>query len=198
MSSLNLEEETKEITLTLVAQDGTRIECPYEWCKLSKLITITFEDAQSTEIEFNEHIATGDLLRIIVDYFSIRKGEAAPLVEDPLEFAEMRKVTTEENAQFIDNLFTTYGIYMLYDVTNIANYLDCASLLNLCCAKIASLVKNKPIKDMPSILNPENRKKGVNGSYIKPDTVAVSAPVTPATPVEDAEEDAEDDEEMQE
>jgi hypothetical protein len=177
---MNLEDELAPQTVTLIAGDGTKVECNYDWCKLSKLIQVACDDGQTTEVPFNDQIANGDLLQHIVQYFTLRKGEAAPLIEDPLEFAEMSKVTVEENAKFIDDLYTNKGVYFLYDITNAANYLGMTCLLNLCCAKIASIIKNQPIKDIPTILNPEKRVKGPNGNYL-PATSCSTSTTTSST-----------------
>jgi S-phase kinase-associated protein 1 len=160
MSSLNLEDDAQQLNITLTSQDGFSVEIPLEWCKLSKLITETVEsDAECKQIAFGEHIPCKEYLEVIVQYLTMCKGVAPSPIEEPLEFAEMSKVTTSENAQFIDTLYSTKGIYFLYDTISVANYLAINSLLNLTCAKVASIIKNQPLKDLPAILNPQNKPK---------------------------------------
>lgn len=54
------------------------------------------------------------------------------------------------------NLNKDFNIYDLKNLTNAANYLDINDLLELCCAKIASILKGKSKEEMRSLINLEN------------------------------------------
>lgn len=98
-------------------------------------------------------------LEMAVAYMNQNKTKVSEIIPKPLQSTNMAQVTNEADAKFIDNFYSTDGIYALYDLTAAANYLDMKSLLSLICAKIASLVKGKPRADITRILDPENRAK---------------------------------------
>ena len=154
---LSLEQDTN---ITLISQDGYEAQISLEFCKLSKLIDETVQsDPDCKSISFGEHIPCKEYLQTIVEYLTLRKGVAAEPIEEPLEFPQMSKVTDKDSAVFIDELYTSKGIYFLYDIISVSNYLAITSLLNLSCAKVASLVKNVPITQLPGILNPLRKPK---------------------------------------
>ena len=66
-------------------------------------------------------------------------GESPKEIEKPITSNEMKNLTDEWSSTFIDKL-------SLEDVTNLtvaANYMGINSLLDLCCAKVATLCKDK-------------------------------------------------------
>jgi len=157
MSSLSLDEDPTDVILTIQAADKSVIEVPYQYAKLSKLIaTIHEQDPTSRFLEFSQ-IPNKQLLDCIGEYFQLRKGLAAPMIAAPIDHAEMEKNTDVLNANYVDHMFATLGIYTFNELINVANYLDIPSLFNLCCAKIAAICRNKTLTELPKILNPENR-----------------------------------------
>jgi Skp1 family, dimerisation domain/Skp1 family, tetramerisation domain len=83
----------------------------------------------------------------VLDYLKhIDSGNAAPDIEKPLRSNDMRDVTTEFYAKFIDLDDDT-----VQDIILAANYLDIKDLLALGCAKMGSVIRGLTI--------PEFRKK---------------------------------------
>jgi len=67
-------------------------------------------------------------------------------ISRPIKSTDMRQIVGEWDAAFIE-----MEQKMLFDVILAANYMDIPSLLDLGCAKIASMIKNKSpdeIKDL--------------------------------------------------
>ena len=103
-----------------------------------KLIT-----KEGKEIEVSKKaIELSDLLKNaekIKEYLTHFNGIAPPEIEKPLSNNEMKNVTDEWSAGFINKL----TIEELVNLTVAANYMGINSLLDLCSAKIASLCKDK-------------------------------------------------------
>ena len=88
------------------------------------------------------------ILRIISDEKSIEKvgdylthfnGVAPADIEKPLTQNEMKNLTDEWSANFVDKL----TMEELVNLTVAANHMGINCLLDLCCAKIASMCKDK-------------------------------------------------------
>lgn len=106
--------------------------------EVSVLIKNTLQDASIDDpiplLEVEDKI----LIKII-EYLEHFNGTAPPEIEKPLKSPILKEVTDEWSANFIDNL----TLEILVDLTVAANYMEIQALLDLCCAKIASMCKDK-------------------------------------------------------
>ena len=162
MSSLSLDAPDTERQMRLLTKDGGVFEISLEYAKLSQLVCTALEsDSQAEELplDFESGQLTGATLQHIINFLNAKKGQASRDIPEPLPSSVMKDVVDEVDATFIDDLYDTHGIYVLYDVISAANYMSIKSLLQLGCAKVAAIVKNKPIRDLESVLNPEKRQK---------------------------------------
>ncbi len=103
-------------------------------------------------------------LRRIVDFLRHHKGVKPDDILHPLRSTTMSDVCSAWDAAFIDLVDET-GRQELYNLTAAAEYLLIPSLRDLCCAKIAALIKGKPTGQLHKILKPEKagfsaREKG--------------------------------------
>ncbi len=160
--SLSLEACDSDREIKLITKDGGVFALPLKFAQLSELVNTAIEsdpNADELPLDFESGYLNSTVLQLIVKYLNIRKGEQVSDVPEPIPSSKMSDFVNFEDAKFIDDLYDEHGIYVLYDVISAANYLHIKNLLQLGCAKLAALVKNKPVKDIPAILNPENRKK---------------------------------------
>ena len=91
------------------------------------------------------------ILEKVVTFCSHLRDNNAPEIEKPLRSANISDVTTPWYAEFI-NLEQE----VLFEIILAANYLDIKSLLELSCAKVASLIKNKSIQEIRKFFSIEN------------------------------------------
>ena len=97
----------------------------------------------------------------IIEYLTHFNGETPKEIEKPLLSKEMKEITDEWSADFIDKLSTVE----LANLTAAASYMGIDCLLNLCCAKIVSLCKGKDeeqifkIFNVPGKITEEEKKK---------------------------------------
>lgn len=75
----------------------------------------------------------------ILEYLEHFNGTTPSEIEKPLKSQVLKEVTDEWSANFIEA--TT--LELLVDLTVAANYMEIQCLLDLCCAKIASMCKDK-------------------------------------------------------
>jgi alkylhydroperoxidase/carboxymuconolactone decarboxylase family protein YurZ len=75
----------------------------------------------------------------IIEYLEHFNGNNPQEIQKPLLSTEMKKITDEWSAQFIDKL----TIEELVNLTAAAHYIQSECLLNLCCAKMVALCKGK-------------------------------------------------------
>jgi S-phase kinase-associated protein 1 len=87
--------------------------------------------------EVNEEIC-----KYVIKYLEHFKGVAPEDIEKPLKSNVMKDMVDAWSAQFIDEIAVA-DLTKLIDLTTAANYMEIPSLLDLCTAKIASLVKDK-------------------------------------------------------
>lgn len=106
--------------------------------ELSVLIKNTLQDASIDDpiplLEVEDKI-----LVKIIEYLEHFNGVPPPEIEKPLKSQILKEVTDEWSANFIDAV----TLELLVDLTVAANYMEIQSLLDLCCAKIASMCKDK-------------------------------------------------------
>jgi hypothetical protein len=88
-------------------------------------------------IPINDH--DSDIVELTVEYLNYFKDKTPQDIEKPLISANMNEVTDAWSAQFIDKL----SVEKLTDITVIANALSIAPLLDLSCAKLAAMCKDK-------------------------------------------------------
>ena len=130
-----MEEET---TIKLVTKDGKEIEITKKQAELSDILKGAINDfPKDGTFPLNE-IGEKDAEKI-KEFLAHYNGVPPPEIEKPLISNEMKNLTDEWAANFIDKM----PIEDLVNLSIAANYLSINSLLDLCCAKMASLCKDK-------------------------------------------------------
>jgi hypothetical protein len=120
---------------------------------ISKVITASLEDeptASSIELNLSQHV-----LEPIVMYMNLCQGIDVNITPDTMKDNKIEDVITNQN---ILSLIDTLGqnIKLLYQVIDSCNYLDIPGLLNLCLFKVASLIKEEPVRNISGILSGSN------------------------------------------
>ena len=160
--SLSLDACDADREIKLITKDGGVFSIPFKYAQLSELVNTAIQsdpNADELPLDFESGYLNATVLQLIVNYLMLRKGESVADIPEPIPSSKMSDFVASSDATFIDELYDQHGIYVLYDVISAANYLHIKNLLQLGCAKLAALVKNKPVKDIPFVLNPENRTK---------------------------------------
>ena len=130
-----MEEST---TIKLVTKDGKELEITKKQADLSELLKQAINDyPKEVSFPLNEiDEKNGEKIKEFLTHFD---GTAPAEIEKPLTSNDMKTLTDEWSANFVDKM----PLEDLVNLTVAANYMGINSLLDLCCAKIASLCKDK-------------------------------------------------------
>jgi S-phase kinase-associated protein 1 len=152
IESLSLEDPSVNETqlIGLVTGSGTRFELTRKQASLSKFIeTALCDDSEKIDIPMSQKYNDEDVSKMI-EFLIHHNGEAPEIPEQPLRSKKMSEVTTEWCATFVDEIGKNRDL--LYKVIDLANYFDIQSLLHICCAKVASLIKGEKLENIKNIL----------------------------------------------
>ena len=130
------ENEVSEIKI--ITKEGKEFTLSKKSCELSELLKSAIND-YPTETSYPLNELDEKNAELIKEFLSHFNGEAPKEIEKPIQSNEMKNLTDEWSSNFIDKI-------PLEDLTNLtvaANYMGINSLLDLCCAKVASLCKDK-------------------------------------------------------
>ena len=134
-------ESSKENEVTeikIITKEGKEFTLSKKSCELSELLKSAINDYPK-ESSFPLNDLDEKNAELIKEFLSHFNGEAPKEIEKPIQSNEMKNLTDEWSSTFIDKI-------PLEDLTNLtvaANYMGINSLLDLCCAKVATLCKDK-------------------------------------------------------
>jgi S-phase kinase-associated protein 1 len=124
-------------TFVLCCVDKQKLEIAENVAKFSKLIQIMAE-GDPDEVNFMLPNVTFEVLLRVCEYMNHLKSCCPTEIEKPLQSSMMETMVSKWEADFIE-----VDQQVLFDLILAANYMDIPSLLNLACAKVASMIKGK-------------------------------------------------------
>jgi len=138
--------------MKLISKENTILEVDEEVIKQkSKVINnMLSEKKENDEFRINIDEAT---LKKIIEYVEHNYNKEVVEIEKPIKSSDMKELTDEWNATFIDSFENNEH---LFNLILAADYLDIHCLLDLGCAKIASMIKNKTPKEIRKTFNITN------------------------------------------
>lgn len=138
-------------TITLMCSDGETVEVEKDIAEKSVLIKGLIDDNDGEDNIPLPNVKRSTLQKVI-QFCTHLKDNAPPDIEKPLR-------STELSACQIDPWYVQYielEQEMLFELIMASNYLDIKPLLELSCAKVASLIKNKSVQEIRKFFNIEN------------------------------------------
>lgn len=139
-----------EVKLKLISAEGTTYEVEEQVACKSQLIKNMVEDAGTAE-EIPLPNVKSEILEKVIEYCRHYKDSTPQEIEKPLKSSIMNEVVPQWDAGFVDLEQDT-----LFELILAANYLDIKSLLDLSCAKVASMLKGKTAEEIRRQFNIEN------------------------------------------
>ena len=88
-------------------------------------------------------------LKKIIEYCEYHKKDEPEEIPKPLKSCNLSEVVCEFDAKYID----IEDLEQIFEIIMAANYLDVKSLLDLSCAKIATLIKGKSPEEIRKTFN---------------------------------------------
>ena len=124
--------------IKLIVKDKKEIEISKKAAELSELLKGAINDFPN-EVNFPLEDVDEKIAEKVKEYLTHFNGVAPAEIEKPLTQNEMKNLTDEWSANFVDKL----TMDELVNLTVVANLMGINCLLDLCCAKIASMCKDK-------------------------------------------------------
>ena len=132
----------------LTSSDEQKFEIDIESTKLSEtLIGLIDNNNPDQTIPLTD--VKSDILKKIVEYLTHYKGVEPKSIPKPLPSSNLSDSIDEWEINFINGI----ELDNLYDLINGANYMTINSLVDLASAKIASLIKDRTVEEMRTMLN---------------------------------------------
>ena len=140
--------ESSDPSIKIITKEGKELTLSKKSCQLSELLKTAINDYPS-ETSFPLNDLDEKNGEKIVEYLSHFNGESPKEIEKPITSNEMKNLTDEWSASFIDK----FSMDELSNLTVCANYMGINSLLDLCCAKVATVCKDKSEDEIFKIFN---------------------------------------------
>jgi S-phase kinase-associated protein 1 len=133
--------------ITLRSKDNKLVKVSKRAAMMSSLVKNTLLDKSADEVSLF-HIE-GDIVQKVVAYMEHHINETPCTIERPLTSLEMSDIVSQFDASFVDKLDQT----QMFKLLLAANYMDIKPLLDLLCAKIATLIKSKSPEQIRATFN---------------------------------------------
>ena len=137
--------------LILVSSDNQKIEIDSESAQKSHLLKGLMTDFNSSQEPIPIPDIKADILNKVVEYLTYYKGKNPKDIPKPMPSDNLSEIIDEWDVKFINGI----ELDSVFDLINAANYMDIPSLLDLSCAKIASLLKGKTAQEIRTMFNIE-------------------------------------------
>lgn len=136
--------------IILMSQEGERFPVPRRVAQMSELVKTLTDDAGSNEEVPLMDVKTPVLAKVI-EFCRHHVDNKLPEIEKPLRSANLSDIVPEWDAKFVE-----VEQEMLFELILAANYMDIKSLLDLTCAKVASMIKGKTPEEIRRTFNIKN------------------------------------------
>ena len=140
-----------ERMITLQSSDNQTLQIDEKSAQRSKLLAGLIKDYDTKEA-INIAEVKKDILEKVIAYLIHYKDTTPRDIPKPMPSPNLNEVCDEWDVQFINGI----ELDSVFDLINAANYLEITSLLDLSCAKIASLMKGKSAQEIRTMFNIEN------------------------------------------
>jgi S-phase kinase-associated protein 1 len=128
----------EEQNVKLTAKSGKEYSVPRKTAELSGLIKSNLIDYSIDQAIPLDDI-NDETLELVIKYLSNYEGTNPQEIEKPIKNTDITEITDKFSSDFINSL----SLEELVDITAAANYMEIQSLLDLTCAKFATMVKDK-------------------------------------------------------
>ena len=138
--------ETEKVIL--MSKDQKKFEVSRAVAKMSGLVADMIEEYEDETPEAPLMNVTGKVLKKVLEF--CEQHVAAPMeeIKKPLRTNDMSQVVSEWDANFVE-----IPQEELFELILAANFLDIKSLLDLTCAKVASMIKGKTPEEIRKTFN---------------------------------------------
>ncbi len=137
--------------VTLSTQEGELIEVDEDVACKSKTIKDWIEES-GIEQKVSVPNVKMYILKKVMEYCEKHRNDEPPEIEKPLRHSNLAELVDPFDAKFIE----IENLEEIFDIILAADYLNIKSLLDLSCAKIATLIKGKSPEEIRKTFNIPN------------------------------------------
>jgi len=142
------QQQQESRVLKVRSADGDVFEVDLEAACMSNFIKTMVEDEDTDEVIPLCNVNSTTLGKVI-DYCNHHKGNPPALVQKPLKSSNLIDCGISEwDCKYID-----IEQDMIFELILAGNYLDIEGLLDLCCAKVASMIKGRTVEEIRQQFN---------------------------------------------
>jgi len=139
--------------VTLCSQEGNKFHVKKCIIKKSELVlTMIDDDDQDDDDNDMQEIplpnVREEVLKKVINFCEYHHTHDFPEIEKPLKSSNMAEVVSEWDANYVE-----VDMEFLFELILAANYMDIKSLLDLTCAKVASMIKGKTPEEIRKTFN---------------------------------------------
>lgn len=144
----------KNKKLHLISNDGIVVEAQYEEARVSDLIDRMLDSGDDDNDENDDIIeipllnVSGESLKVIVDFLKYYHKEKMGVIPRPIPSVSVGDfVNNEWYVNFIDKMSSKE----IFEIILAANYMAIQPIIDLGCAKIATLIKGKTPEEVKEL-----------------------------------------------
>eukprot|EP00343_Euplotes_focardii_P007538 CAMPEP_0205821348 /NCGR_PEP_ID=MMETSP0206-20130828/7075_1 /ASSEMBLY_ACC=CAM_ASM_000279 /TAXON_ID=36767 /ORGANISM="Euplotes focardii, Strain TN1" /LENGTH=181 /DNA_ID=CAMNT_0053116765 /DNA_START=35 /DNA_END=580 /DNA_ORIENTATION=+ len=137
-------------SLKLVSQEQEKFSVPRSVALQSELVK-TMAEGDEEEKEIPLPNVKSKVLAKVIQYMTYHAENPSKEIEKPLKSANMGDVVSPWDAEFVN-----VDQELLFELILAANYMDIKPLLDLTCAKVASMIKGKEPEQIRQTFNIQN------------------------------------------
>jgi S-phase kinase-associated protein 1 len=158
-----LDDDVKEEVYQVVVQDKIYSFTKQE-ISLSNFIKTCIKDAsdRGEEMVFKISNISIEMMNIVEEYLRHHNGNTTPEIIKPLPTLKMNEVKTEDEKLLNEwdvDFVMKFELKDLIKVIEAANYMDVKPMLDLCCARLATIIKGEKIEDLEKMFDNLNMVK---------------------------------------
>jgi len=147
----------KRGTAYIHTRDGGEFAISLRALGLSKLLSIQAELKPFEPIHLRK--CSAHVFSHVANFLAHHRGVEPAKIAKPIRSVDLRKSVEDQwDADFANSMTKRE----LFQITLVANYIDCQSLMHLMCAKIASLIKGKSPEEIKIILSEQDAGEADN------------------------------------
>ena len=141
--------------VNIISKENESFTISKEVSQLSELLKTILEDEKENEIYLK--IVSSQYLKKVIEFMNYYSTNPFEEIQKPLKSPNLKDIVSKWYISFLDIDNDT-----LFELISVSNYLDIKPLLDLTCAKVATMIKGKDtseIRDTFRItLQPEEEK----------------------------------------
>ncbi len=136
----------------LTSSDGKAFELDRQAAIMSVLVKEMIDEEEDDQVpEIPLPNVKSNVLEKVIEFCNHHATNPMPEIEKPIKSRIMNEVVSEWDAQFCN-----VEQELLFELILAANYMDIKSLLDLTCAKVASMIKGKKAEEIRDTFNITN------------------------------------------